>query len=1270
MRLRTRLFLLVLVCVVPLLGANLALTYIDYRESGAAVEERLLLQARTIALALEREQQRHITGLQTLALSRSLRNGDWAGFRVPTEEYLSHQPLGARIGLTDGNGQVLMMVGAVPPPGTPLPRRNAVEVIQQVFATQRPVVSDFYLSKIGTHHGFSVDVPVMQDGRVIYDLFLMLPASSLTDFITAEHIPTDAVAGVIDSAGILVAGFPSEPDRVGKPVSPDLRALLAAGRNSTATVSGADDKPALTALARTTKSGWGVFVLLPQESLTAMLRSDITRTLAAGLVTTLAALLLAGLAASRIARPIAALTRQIASPHAPAGARAAPVRTGLPEADEVAAALAAAEHARETAAVARAELEARFRSLFDNAPCGTILIDPDTLGIVDCNAPAARTSGLAPEDMKQRRLTELYVLPAAPDLIRLCRTVADGEPQGFSARLVGPDGQRELTVAAAPLTVAGRTVVLASQIDVTDLRKAEANARRIDERLRLATDAAELGTWRRNLKTGATTCSPQWRILMGLGPAERLSFGRILNAIHADDRAAVIAAMRAAEAHDGVLEIDFRVVGPEGSIRWLRSKGRAERDPITGEAVAMQGILLAVDKEKNAAALLAASEERLSLALEGADCGIWDWDIRTGRLTWTEREWSLHGIPPAGDGPSFEIWRNCVHPDDRRRMRELGTKVLADASASYDVEYRVILPDGTTRWLVGRAKVVRDADGNALRMVGVNADITARKHAEDALRETASQLRLTHQIAGTGSFEWTVDDADARISDHYALICGLPEGTVREPWRHAQARVHPDDRAALAALVQQVIAGAISGYTTTFRILRTDTRAIRYVASRAELMTRDNKPCIVGIIRDITDEREAQEALRRLNRNLEARVAQEIAARESAQRRAAQAERMQALGQIAGGIAHDFNNVLQAVTGGAALIERRAADPDGVRRYVRMVADAARRGAAITSRLLAFARRGDLRAEPVDAGGLLTDLAEVLNHTLGGAVRCQTQIVPRLPPLLADRGQLETVLVNLATNARDAMPAGGNLTMRAYAETVRQGDRHPAGLAPGAYVAISLCDTGIGMPPEVLARAADPFLTTKDVGKGTGLGLAMAKGFAEQSLGGLGIASEVEQGTTVTLWLPQADVQMPVRQDGEEDADRKGDSKVRVLLVDDDPIVREVLTAALADAGYAVTPATGGMPALKILAGDPRIDILVTDLTMPGLDGLELIRETHKKRPGLPAILLTGYAGDGAALAVGGAISGTFSLLRKPVSGSQLADRISALLVSEPASRA
>ena len=421
----------------------------------------------------------------------------------------------------------------------------------------------------------------------------------------------------------------------------------------------------------------------------------------------------------------------------------------------------------------------------------------------------------------------------------------------------------------------------------------------------------------------------------------------------------------------------------------------------------------------------------------------------------------------------------------------------------------------------------------------------------------------------------------------------------------------------------------------------------------------------------------AAERLAALNASLEARVAERTAelraaydrlgeeARERGrtEARLAQAQRMEALGQLAGGVAHDFNNVLQAVVGGLRLIQRRSGDAAAVEQLARMAADAAQRGASITGRLLAFARRGALRAEPVPPLPLLEGLREMLAHTLGVGIATRIAADRDLPTLLADKGQLETVLVNLAVNARDAMPGGGTLLLAAAPEAVLDAKAHPTGLAPGIYLRLSVSDTGAGMSAATLARAGEPFFTTKPPGQGTGLGLAMARGFAHQSGGGFAIESAPGQGTTVTLWFPQAaDALAASGPAPPEGTAPSVPASARVLVVDDDAMVRQVLAGHMEERGYRVVQAGDGLEALAQLDGGAAVDLLVSDFAMPGMNGLTLIQEARRRRPELPVLLLTGYADAGVRLAVEAADAGRTALLRKPVSGTALAERAAALL--------
>ena len=675
-------------------------------------------------------------------------------------------------------------------------------------------------------------------------------------------------------------------------------------------------------------------------------------------------------------------------------------------------------------------------------------------------------------------------------------------------------------------------------------------------------------------------------------------------------------------------------------------------------------------EERRIAAALAGTETRLRLAQEAAGIGIWEYDSAANRVIWSPEQFRLHGVDPASDPPTFEQWLEFVDPEDRPAIQQAVAAVEASGGTLLRLEFRIRRKsDGALRWLGAFCRMVTDEPGRPSRLVGVNLDVTDRRQAEDDLRRATA---LLHAIGTCSPDPIYAKDTEGRFLFANPAVLAIIGKTAAEVIGRTDAEWHDDPMQAAAVMANDrriIETGCVERLDETFDAAGVGTRVFR--SGKAPLRAEDGTVLgVVAVSSDITQIKATEAELRRLTEELELRVSEEVAAREAAQARAAHAERIQALGQLAGGIAHDFNNVLQAVEGAVVLVEREAGENAIIRRLVRVALDAAGRGASITRRLLAFGRRGDLRAEALDVADMLSGLQEVFAHTLGAAIEVHVELGDSLPPILADKGQLETALVNLATNARDAMPEGGRLTLSAGTESVSAGgSQNPAGLAPGRYVRLTVADTGIGMDAATLARVAEPFFTTKKPGNGTGLGLPMAKGFAEQSGGALSVESSPGEGTMVTLWLPEAASDRnagTTAPEGAEDAAAvvTGNAAMyaRLLLVDDEELVREVLAEQLEDAGFSVQVAANGTEALALLSAGAAVDALVTDLSMPGMDGLALVRAVKERCPGLPAVLLTGYSGDGAETAMGGTVTGAFCLLRKPVRAHDLIDRIKILM--------
>jgi PAS domain S-box-containing protein len=506
----------------------------------------------------------------------------------------------------------------------------------------------------------------------------------------------------------------------------------------------------------------------------------------------------------------------------------------------------------------------------------------------------------------------------------------------------------------------------------------------------------------------------------------------------------------------------------------------------------------------------------------------------------------------------------------------------------------------------------KDRRGKIVGMILLIQDITEQRMAERALKESEARFRRIADSAPVMMWVTRLDRTRDFVNDAYAEFAGMSREEARVlDWRD---RILPDDQ---ARLVAESVAGeaSLKPFTLEARYLRHDGewRWLRSV-SQPRFGADGSLLGFIGAASDITEAKEAELELQR-------QVAERTAELTQAQEQLRQSQKMEALGQLTGGIAHDFNNLLTVVVGGLDLIAKQVTD-ERLSRYAINALAAAERGARLTAQLLAFSRVQRLEVRPTYVAPLIEEMRPLLRNVLGPGIAKKFDLDPHLTPVLADPTQLEVAVLNLAINARDAMPDGGTLT---FATCKRRIGEDPE-LEPGTYIELSITDTGVGMTPDVLARAFEPFFTTKEVGKGTGLGLSMVYGMARQSGGSVKIESEPGVGTTVRLYFRRADRDAEVPASGGKTGDelRRDRGGAKVLVIDDDEDVRHFVAASLEEYGHEVIEAADGVDGIERF-GAIEPDLVIIDYIMPGLSGAEVAAHIVATKPGQPILFVSGY---------------------------------------------
>jgi PAS domain S-box-containing protein len=733
----------------------------------------------------------------------------------------------------------------------------------------------------------------------------------------------------------------------------------------------------------------------------------------------------------------------------------------------------------------------------------------------------------------------------------------------------------------------------------------ESRLRETEERFRLAQMASGIGWFEWDLATNEWQWTPYVAVLFGFDPdIPKPSFSEWERAIFIDDVPKLHAAIERA-AQTGAYYSEFRVRHPDGSVHWIAGKGEARKGG-NGRAGWVSGVYYEISERKALEARLLALNETL--------------EARIAELR--EEARTLEVLNRTGAALAAEL--------SLERLVQTVTDAAVDLTRAQfgAFFYNVIDENGEAYTLYSLSGAPREAFGNF------------------------PMPRNTPVFEPTFRGEGTVRSDDILADPRYG----------QNPPYHGMPRGHLPVRSYLAIPVVsrsgEVIGGLFFGHSEPGVFTQRDERIVAGIAAQAAIAI-DNAQLFEASQRELAARRHAEEELQRINETLEDRIAEEIKNRRQIEDALRQTQKMEAIGQLTGGIAHDFNNLLTVIIGNIETMQRRLPPDHEFHRLIAAALRGAFRGAELTQRLLVFARRQPLAPEVVSPNKLVGGMSDLLRRALGEAVAIETVLAGGLWNIFADANQLENALINLAVNARDAMPDGGKLTIETSNSYLDEAycSMH-ADVTAGQYVGIFVTDTGEGMPQDVVEKAFEPFFTTKGIGQGTGLGLSQVYGFVKQSGGHVKIYSEVGQGTCVKLYLPRhhgaGAVLDPLSERSHPPRGRPGET---VLVVEDDPDVRTYTVEMVSGLGYQVISAADGRGALRLLDAHPELRLLFTDVGLPGgMNGRQLADEAIRRRPGIKVLFTTGYARN--AIVHHGRLDPGVEVIFKPFTYSDLATKL------------
>jgi len=927
---------------------------------------------------------------------------------------------------------------------------------------------------------------------------------------------------------------------------------------------------------------------------------------------------------------------------------------------------------------------ARQRAVFDSAiDFAIVLTDPEGI-ITDWNAGAEQVMGWSAAQMRGQHIARIFTTEdRTQGQVEQDMQVALQEGRTSDERWLLGEGDRHLwgSCEMMPLhdeagTHLGFMKILRDRTREHLAGRAMAQTR---ERYRLAAKATNDAIWDWDLVGNHVLWNDALEQAYGHPLAQIETTGQWwLSQIHPEDRQRIHDSIHGViDGQGSAWSDEYRFRRQDGSYAEILDRGHVIRDG-EGRAIRMIGAMLDLTSMRHAQTALRKSEERFRTVVDTIDAAFaivqvkFDSDDKPIDYRFIEVNPAFareSGVDLRGK------WVTEFAPDLEPFWFETYGHVAKTGEPANFENYA----EAFGRWFDVRATRVGDP---AERQIGiVFNDVTARRNAQERLRASEALARENVErvqlalAAGAiiGTWHWHLPTDCFTVDEAFAIAFGLDPALGRSGLSLEQVitTVHPDDRQGLIDAIDDAIARG-GAYAHQYRVRRADGHYYWIEANGRVDHAEDGTPTdFPGVLINVQERRaieaerdRATNALRALNDTLEQRVAERTTALMQAEEKLRQSQKMEAVGQLTGGLAHDFNNLLAGISGSLELIGARIAKgrANEVDRYLHAAQGAVKRAASLTHRLLAFSRRQTLDPRPTDVNILVAGMSELIQRSVGPGIQVETAPTAGLWPARVDASQLENALLNLAINARDAMPEGGRIIIETSNRRIGDELAMALDLASGHYLCLSVADTGTGMSEDVIAKAFDPFFTTKPLGQGTGLGLSMIYGFAKQSGGQVRIHSLVGQGTTVSIYLPRylGDVVRDEDQDGDFPA-ASTESGETILVVDDEPTVRMLLTDVLGDLGYTVLEAGDSLSGLQLLRSDLHIDLLVTDVGLPGgMNGRQLADAGRELRPGMRTLFITGYA-ESAALADNDLGPG-MQVLTKPFAVDALAMRVKELM--------